>query len=211
MTAMSKQVLKGCTREMPHVKPFVAMQTVLDPGKSGNVAVEFFTVSPQQATATLLREALGHPGAYVPSGDYVRLVVGGEIMMSDTRMEQATNLEFVRAARGSVLIAGLGLGTVLVPILKKRSVQHVLVVEKSLDVIALVQPFFKQRKLLVRHGDIFEWTPSSWERFDTIYFDIWPNLSGNNLSQMRKLHRRFAPFLEHDGWMDSWCRKVLRR
>jgi hypothetical protein len=208
---VSKQVLKGCTREAPHFKPFVAMQTVLDPGKSGKVAVEFFTVTPQQAQFTLLREACGHPGEYVPPGDYVKLVVDDAIMMSDTRMEQATNLEFVRAARGSVLIAGLGLGMVLVPLLKKRAVHHVLVVEQSLDVIALVQPCFKSKKLLVRHGDIFEWTPSPWERFDTIYFDIWPVMSSENLKQMNKLHRRFAPFLASDGWMDSWCRKALRK
>jgi hypothetical protein len=76
------------------------------------------------------------PAAYCPPGTYACLRVNGRLMMSDTRMEHYTNYKVVREARGNVLIAGLGLGMILHPILAKKEVLSVTVIEKYADVIS---------------------------------------------------------------------------
>ena len=130
-------------------------------------------------------------------------------MMSDTQMERDSNKEVVERARGNVLIAGLGLGLVLKPILAKSSVETVLVIEKHKDVIALVAPAFKDdEKLTIMREDIYTWEPPA-RHFDTIYFDIWPNISTDNLKGIHRLHRRFKPALRAKGWMESWMREDL--
>jgi hypothetical protein len=192
---------------------FVPMHTIIPPGKSGNVSIEHFEVSEEASKATQMRAAFGHPDEYVSPGKYCRLLVNGDVMMSDTQNEQRTNYAVVRAARGRVLIAGLGLGMVVVPIFDKAEVKSVLVIEKSPDVIKLVEPHLQHAapgKLQVIEADIFEWKPEKGSRFDTIYFDIWPNICTDNLDGMAKLHQRFCHYRAADGWMNSWERDLLK-
>lgn len=148
----------------------------------------------------------------LPDGDYVKLEVNGEIMMSDTAMERRTNEDFIRAAHGRVLIAGLGIGMVLENILDKPEVTGVIVVEKYADVIALVRPKFKHPKLTVICKDIHQYNPPD-RMFDCIYFDIWPTINTDNLPEMTKLHRQFRRCLNRankQAFMDSWLRDWLR-
>ncbi len=150
--------------------------------------------------------------AWCPAGKYVRLVVEGKLVMSNTRMEVITNTEVVHKANGKVLIAGLGLGMILKPILEKDSVTSVLVIEKHPDVIRLIAPFYKHPKLKVVQADIFEWQPGS-EKFDTLYFDIWSDMVEDNLPQIAKLHQRFKYAKNRanpDAWMGSWAQGMLR-
>lgn len=152
----------------------------------------------------------GDAWAWTPVGEYTRMMVGHKVMMSDTLMERTTNYELMRQARGHVLIAGLGIGLVLPDILRNEAVESVLVVESSRAVIDLVAPHYKHYKLTVLHADIFTWRPVS-DKFDVIYFDIWPDRNTDNLAEMTKLHRAFRKYLAPDGWMDSWFRDELRR
>ena len=44
-------------------------------------------------------------------------------------------------------------------------------------------------------------------KFDTIYFDIWTNIGGDNYPQMKELHRKFRKYLNKNDinkWMSSW-------
>ena len=69
---------------------------------------------------------------------YIRLKKNGDgIMMSDTPMERNTNRDFIRKANGDVIIFGLGLGLVIIPLLKKENVKSILVVELYQDLIDL--------------------------------------------------------------------------
>lgn len=130
--------------------------------------------------------------------------------MSNTFMEVNTNMDIIKHAKGNVLIAGLGLGAILVPILKKPEVKSVLVVENSLDVIHLVYPHISHHKLVVIAANIFHWTPDFNTRFDTIYFDIWPDINTDNLKEIYKLHYRFEQYKScEDSYMDSWVREHL--
>jgi len=132
---------------------------------------------------------------------YARLLVNGSIMMTDAEFERATNADFVREACGHVLIAGLGIGLILDPIMEQS--ESVTVIEKNKDVIDLVGPYFPQVKVI--HADIYEWNPPKDARYDTIYFDIWGHFNADTSKDAAKLSRKFKKYLVEDGWMKSWC------
>jgi spermidine synthase len=144
-------------------------------------------------------------------GKYVRLHINGQLMMSDTGMERISNKEFIEKAQGRVLIAGLGLGLIISNIIDNPYVQEVVVIEKYQDVIDLVSPKFTHPKLKVICADIDEWRPEKGEKFDTIYFDIWADISTENLDHIKKLHNRFKSFKQKDGWMNSWMKEYLQK
>lgn len=146
-------------------------------------------------------------------GTYVRLHVNGELMMSDTNMEKYSNSDFVYHAHGKILIAGLGLGLVLKNILDKEEVTEVIVIEKYQDVIDLVAPKFDSPKLKIICADINEWKPAKGEKFNVIYFDIWPTICEDNLDEMKVLHNRFKFFVDRADtkcWMNSWLKDYLQ-
>lgn len=147
----------------------------------------------------------------VPAGKYTRLIAGGVLWMSDTPMEKHWNSRIMYQSSGKVLIAGLGLGVILPKVLERA--QHVTVVERNADVIALVEPHYRHKNLTVIHADIHEWLPLKGEKYDVIYFDIWGDISTDALPEMAKLHRRFSRFRNLSnpmGWIDSWRCSDLR-
>ena len=145
-------------------------------------------------------------------GDYVSLHVDGQLMMSDTPMERFTNKDFVQSAKGRVMIAGLGVGLIINEILKKDDVTEVIVLEKYQEVIDLVSPKFSDPRLKIIHADCFTYTFPKTEKFDTIYFDIWPDISTDNLEDMKILHQRYKTRkLSKDSYMESWMRGYLRK
>lgn len=184
---------------------FPVMTEIVPESTYGIATVEHFTVSEADSRFSSMRR-----GGYVPSGKYAKLKVNGTLMMSDTSMEHSTNREVVRQSHGHVLIAGLGLGMILHPILAKHEVLSVTVIEKFPDVIALVGPTVKNDKLTIIEGDIYEWKPAKDTKYDTIYFDIWSEQSTDCLEEMKKLHLRFRAHKVKDGWMDSWRRGELK-
>ena len=123
-----------------HMNGYTPVADIVPPGEQGVAKIEHFEIGKKESEFTSMRAAMGRPSEYVPEGKYVRLEVKRGLMMTDTRMEQLTNMAAVRAARGDVLIAGLGIGMVLIPILKKPEVKSVIVIEKYQDVIDLVMP-----------------------------------------------------------------------
>ncbi len=184
-------------------------------GQLGVARVKHFTVSEDAAAFTAIR-AMQHRGAYVPVGQYAQLLVGHELMMSDTSMERRSNREFVYRAHGQVLVAGLGLGLILFAIADKPTVEHITVIEKYQDVIDLVGPAVKAKlgdKVTIICADIFEWKPPKGTKWNCVYFDVWPSICLDNLGEMATLHRRFAKCLDRADagcWMDSWQRAELK-
>lgn len=187
---------------------FPRMAERLPAGSVGEARVEHFDVTQDDARWSAFR------GECVSAGRYARLYVEGRLMMSDTNMERNSNWEFAYRANGRVLIAGLGLGMILDPVLAKPEVTSVEVIEKSADVIALIRPHFRDPKLTVIEADVMEWRPPKGRRWDTVYFDIWPDICEDNLDDMATLHRRFGRRLNRDNpncWMGSWQRGELLR
>lgn len=181
------------------------------PAKLGDWCVEHFKVSEEDARFTRIRAAAtGGREMPVDAGTYAALKHEGQIVMSTTRMERRTNTTFVLRARGRVLIAGLGLGFVLHPVLLKDEVEHVTVVERNQEVIHLVRPSLSAyNKLTIVYGDIHTYEPARGARWDTIYFDIWNTICDDNLVEMRKLRRKFRKNLARGGWIGCWSEDAL--
>jgi len=208
----------GITTPKKHDDDIVDMANVLPEGKRGKVEIRHMVISDRDAARSLLRQAAtgGREMAVTP-GKIAQLLVDGGIMMSDTPHERDTNRELIRESRGHVLIGGLGLGMVVLPLLAKERVKTVTIVEKSGDVIALVEKHIRAAagdnasKLAVVRGDIFTWKAPRGARYDTLYFDIWPTINRDNLVEMRRLHTRFRrrkakPY----SWMSSWLFEELK-
>jgi spermidine synthase len=187
---------------------FPEMYTKVPAGKLNTAEVTHTVVTKEDSDFTSIRAVMGRD-EYVPPGTITRLLINGEIMMSDTPMEKNSNFHVVRRAKGHVFIAGLGLGMILWPILAKPEVLRVVVVEMNPDVINLVGPHTpKDPRLTIVQADAFAYKPTT--KFDVIYFDIWPSTTTDNLPEMAKLHRRYGRFLQTGGWMESWQRGLLR-
>jgi hypothetical protein len=56
-----------------------------------------------------------------------------------------------------------------------------------------------------------EWKPNKDQKFDTIYFDIWPDVCTDNLKDMSTLHRKAGRWKTENAWIGSWMRDSLKR
>jgi len=137
-------------------------------------------------------------------------------IMSDTPMERRTNRMFVNVAKGEVLIAGLGIGMVLWPLLQKEDVTAITVIELEPEVIEMVEPVFQpiagktRTELTVIEASIFDWPLPKDTMWDTIYFDVWADICGDNWSEMKTLNRRFSRRVNVGGWKGAWRKGDMR-
>jgi spermidine synthase len=193
---------------------FTPMHKILKPRASGDVRLEEFKISAEDSRFTQIRSVITRRAEeFVEAGTYCRLYVGQTLMMTDTQMEKRSNTGVVLQARGDVLIAGLGLGMILVPILAKLEVKSVTVIEKFKHVVKLVEPQLQQlpgiKKLKIVQANVFEWQPPKGQKWDVIYFDIWPSISEDNLPEMARLHQKYKSRKKPGAWMNSWKRDYL--
>lgn len=174
-------------------------------GQSGDWKVETFVVSEEAARFASLRAAINTGRGGLPAGTYRKLTRNGTIIMSNTPDEINDNRMFVYNAKGHVLINGLGLGVVLEMLLKKDKVEKITIIENSEDVINLVGPTYKDNpKVNIIHADAFEYKPPKGEKYDAVWHDIWDYICGDNVEEMKKLHRKYG---RRTKWQASWCRK----
>lgn len=142
---------------------------------------------------------------------YTRLIVDGVLWMTDAEFECWTNQSFLRTAKGEVLVAGLGLGLILTPLLANKAVSSVTVLEINPDVIALVGPHFQSKKLTIVNIDARAWTPPA-KAFDVIYFDIWADVpNSDNKTDISALKKRYRRSLKTGGCSSAWCEAMARR
>lgn len=187
---------------------YVKMIDIIPEGRSGEIQIKHIEVSQEDSKFTRLRAAIkGRPRDYVPPGQYAQLIVNGTLMMSDTPTEQRENFKLIQMAYGDVLIAGLGLGMVLVPLLANSNVTSVTVVEIDPDVIKLVVPHFLGPKLKIIQADFTTWKAPNKARWHTIYFDIWPNINADDLPMISKLRQRYRRRLHPQGWIGCWAQR----
>jgi len=132
---------------------------------------------------------------------YVKLLIDGRCWMSDAPDERELNRVIVERARGDVLICGLGLGMILLPILAKPEVQSVTVLEKNRNVIELIAPAYRSRKLVILEADVWHWETG--RQFDVIWQDIVFDPL-NEMDQVAALDAWLRPFLKPGGWLGAW-------
>jgi spermidine synthase len=187
---------------------FENITELIPPGQKGIARIEHFEVDNNASMLSSLRRE------YVPEGKYAMLYVNRQLMMSNTPMEERTNYRIRKYAHGKVLIAGLGLGAILDEVLNNPKVESVAVIEKYQDVIDLIAPYYQNPKIQIICADIMEWKPEKGQVFDTIYFDIWPDICTDNLEEIKKLHMRGRYWKNKNNpnaWMDSWVYDELKR
>jgi hypothetical protein len=121
--------------------------------------------------------------------------------MADSPVEIATQLDAVRRLHGHVLIGGLGLGVLVKAALARRDVESVTVLEIDADIIAMVAPHYRDRRLRVLHADAMEYRPRGKRWYDVVYMDIWRDVGMTNLIDMLRLRRRW---IDRCGWYGAW-------
>jgi hypothetical protein len=169
-------------------------------GRRGAVAVERFTVERDDIEA--LRLSLSGRGCQ--PGTYTKLTRNGQLWMSDTTAEQRDHwrpdAEISRRG-GRVLIAGLGLGMIVARALSYPNVEHVDVVEIDRDLVDLVGPHYEGPRCTVHHADAYAIKWAAGTRWSVAWFDIWAELSEDNLPEMARLARSYG---RRADWTGFW-------
>lgn len=160
----------------------------------------------------LTRARAARDGQPLNAEKYTRLFVDGTLWMTDAEFECWTNRDFCREAYGDVLIAGLGLGLILPPLLQNDEVSSVTVLEISPDVIAAIEPIYRHKKLTVILADVNTFSPLK-RAFDCVYFDIWADVPNSDQKpQIQALKKRYRTSLKSGGRTAAWCeRNAYRR
>lgn len=106
---------------------------------------------------------------------------GGEgVWMSLTRMEIESHMPHLAAARGRVVVMGLGMGFALYNIARKPEIERVTIVERDPDMLELLNrttdwqdwPGIEKVEFVI--GDALLYEPQG--EVDFLYADIWPHL-----------------------------------
>lgn len=172
----------------------------------GGYKLENFEITPQN-------QGWRNP---IPCGKYVRITLGWDVVMSNTPMEMRTNAAFVRNAHGDVLVAGLGLGMILLAIQDKPEVRGITVIEYSPEIMQMVLPQLPlNNKVRVIQGNIFEWVPPRSTKYDVIYFDIWNYINSDVYEEMKALKQKFKSRLRSkeenpNRFMSCWAEYEAR-
>ncbi len=137
----------------------------------------------------------------------------GEIVMEDSLRELRRHLPIWLAARGRVLVSGLGLGCVVRGLLASPAVEHVDVIELDDKVIKVVgAEFSRNTRVTLWHGDALtiEWPEE--KRWDYAWHDIWCEGSGLQILHM-ELMKRYSPRCTMQGaWQfPRMFRRLIKR
>ena len=99
------------------------------------------------------------------------LSIGKEMVMVDDPLHWIGMQELAKAAKGTVITAGLGLGLIAHALLENPAVTNITVVEKEPDVINLIRKYIPDsNKLTIIEGNIFDEISIV---HDTVILDIW--------------------------------------
>ena len=186
----------------------------LKPRVVGDWQIDYYNLTTEHIQVLKLRDDI-HSSDELSGqreGIVVRLRNGDTTVMSDTAMERRTNTPFFLNAKGDILIAGLGLGVIIMPIQDLPEVKSITVIERSSAVIELVTTQLPLNdKVTVIYDDIFKWKPKRRTRYDTIYFDIWDAICGDYYEAMRLLRKRFRTYKrDKDSWLGHWREEDMR-
>lgn len=188
------------------------MQVDLPVGVHGRLELEHFEV---EANSLENLRLMLQGGRDCRVGTYTRLLIDGELWMSDTTAERYDHIDAayeIGRRGGRILIGGLGLGMILRVALLTPEVEHVDVVELDEDVIALVGPSYEKmaadlgKSLTIHRADMMKikWPPNtSW---DVAWFDIWPTLNPDNLEDMARLARSYT---RRTDWYGMWGKELI--
>lgn len=190
-----------------------AMAVDLPEGEADGLRIQRFEIGPNDPGN--LRERIRGSGRQTREGTYTRLILNGQLWMSDTDAERRDHMLVLREAERvearRVLINGLGLGMVIKGLLSFEHVEHVDVVERDQRVADLVGPHYTQTgRVAVHIGDAYEqcrrWPRGT--RWDVGWSDIWADVSTDDLPDMARLNRSYG---RRCGWHACWGQELIIR
>ena len=139
----------------------------------------------------------------------------GECVMTDDPQELVTHLDFMLRAKGDVLIVGLGLGCVIRGCLANPNVRSVTCIEKSRDVLKLVQPHMPKDRLTIIHADALVWCEQTDLKYDCAWTDIWTDTDRGE-DHLAVAHQNIMiSLIDKVGFQGAWqfpryVRRILR-
>lgn len=195
------------------IPELLSLRVQLESGRKGNWTLKTFTVNEKQSELTFNKALVtyGNRG-FVPRGTYTILTHKKDTVMSDSPDEISDHLPFFDAAKGHVLVGGLGIGLCIQSLQDKRGVESLTILEKSKDVIDLVGRQYQERIgnwLKIVHCDVFDFVPE--RHYDAIWMDIWTPIGSENIPEMDALRAKYQPCCDwFDCWLEERCRDMKR-
>lgn len=133
-------------------------------------------------------------------------------MMSDTPMEKFTNQEFLNIARGTVLIAGLGIGMLPAALAEKDNVESITIIEYDQEIIDLVEPLIRQyvknqEKIKIIKANAYTYPKENPNvKYDFIWIDIWEDFHGyyDELDTFEQIIDDYIEISNHPEYVSAW-------
>lgn len=187
------------------------MSSILSVNKIGSFTIEKTTI----AKGTILdiynsKEGRITKGKYAFDYPLVKLVEDGHTWMSDSQLEVESAIGAISAARGNVLIGGLGIGLLPTFIMKKKSVNRIDIVELYQEVIDLVFPYIKTPKMNIINDDIFHYLDITPNMYDFIHIDIWGSITAP-LKEIDATREKAEKCLKSGGIIWCWLQELYNR
>lgn len=124
-----------------------------------------------------------------------------EVVMEDSIIELMRHLPIWLAARGRVLVTGLGLGCVVRALMIKPEVEHIDVVEIDGQIIDKIGPTLIDPRVRIIEGDALK-VDLSGERYDYAWHDLWTD----GPQHLQILHvRLYEKFRRQCGHQGAWA------
>ena len=130
--------------------------------------------------------------------------------MSADQPEVSAMAAHASAARGDILVAGLGLGILPWLAAKNPSVQSITVIEIRPEVISLIWPIVENDKTTVIQGDLWAHINEKSETYDFIDIDVWAEL-GRAVMECEEAKEIAAPALKPGGIVRTWMDEMASR
>lgn len=185
-------------------------------GTSGEWSVDKFSTNGQDLESIRVGVTAAITGTMyrtIRPGTYTRLSRGYETIMSDTHAEIIEHMSIFLALQDpdchDVIINGLGIGMTLNHALKQRHIEHIDVVENSIDVIKLVGPSYTyDKRVHLHHDDARTIKFPVNTHWDVAWHDIWDDINAENVRDMNLLNRRYGHRVR---WQECWAEKLSRK
>lgn len=168
------------------------------------------------------RKVILQPGLYTNLWRFTMTPQEQELVMTDFPHELKTHLDFAMKARGRVLISGLGLGCVARGCLANPAVESVVVIERDLDVLKLVEDHMptgtrRGKTLDIIYDDAHAFAKRCVGDFDCAWHDLWsdPDKQERHI-QVNHAHLMTALFPKVRLFQGAWAmarsqRRMFRR
>ena len=194
--------------------PYV--QAIKKSGKQGKYALRFIDYEPYQLFPYDDIYLDGYKeysriGYFDHKFSYLALTEGSNIWMSLNPNEIETMKPYINAAKGNVLVLGLGMGYVPYMMSLKDDIKSITIIEKDPEIISLfnslIWPSFPNKaKIKIIKDDAINYIRKN-NKFDYIFADLWhsPEDGLSLFVSLKRINKNI------DCWLETSMYALLRR